>query len=577
MRLGLGRRVLYAGTKRGDVMVSVKRLLSGLVVLMLLASSRQIVAATGVVSESRLPSAAGGASGIVAGPDGGSWWFTEYSANKIGAFAIDGRISEFSIPTPNSGPLGITSDDQAGVIWFTEFNANKIGKITLDGVITEFSIPTPASGPVGIAAASGSVWFSESNVNRIGRLAQDGSFSEVAIPTPASMPMGVLGTFGTVWFAEFQGNKIGIISVGAGVTLTEVPLPTANAGPLSLATDDLGRVWFVEATANKIGILNQGAVSEFSVPSPNSGLSGISADFYGGLGWFTERATNKIGSVTPEGRFTEYAIPTSASDPFGIARFAFDGQVIFTERSGNAVTRLQPDAVLVLAAQTVGGWTTEFDFANVEDQPISLFGSSYFPPSSVCAGSCPPEIRLPLSPHGSGNGNASQTSFGPLFGGLFFRSLEDGILPGVKARLVHSAAPSKSIDIPVIRLSTVAALDPSVLVFPSALRTNTGGHCNLLIAEIGSNSLLRLPTPDTGLQLLLEAFSPDGQLVGSTDMSVRGGDALYLVDVLSQLGVAELSGGAIRVTRVGGGGIMWGYLFTVTDEGAIGVSMGATP
>jgi virginiamycin B lyase len=554
-------------------MIKIKHFLRSLAFLLVLAAPGKVGAVTGIFTEAGIPSASAGASGIVRGQDNG-WWFTEFSGNKIGRFSFAGDVVEFPIPTPNSGPLGIASDSQA--IWFTEFNANKIGRITPDGAVTEFAIPTPSSGPVGIAVVFGSVWFSESNVNKIGQLTQAGSFSEIAIPTPASGPMGVWGQGGVVWFTEFQGNKIGSISVVPPTSLTEVSVPTANAGPTSLSGDGAGRIWFTEATANKIGTLSQGVISEFPVPSGNSGLSGIVTDFFGERAWFTERSANRVGFVTTEGRFTEYMVPTPASEPVGITGFLFEGQVVFIERSGNAITRLQPDAAVMLAAKNAGGWTTAFDFANSENQEITVFGSPDFPPQRICPGACRSVISLRVGPHGSGKGTADQIDFGPFFGPLLFRSLEDGVLPGVKARLVNGSSPSKGIDIPVVRLSTIAALDPAVLVFPSALRTPAGGHSNLLISEVGSRSFLRLG-PDTGLQVLIEAFSVTGQLVGSSTASLDAGGSVYLVDVLSQLGVNQSFGGQIRLTRVGGGGILWGYLITQTDDGAIGISLGATP
>ncbi len=577
------KRRVADSSRRCSVVARFRWLLPWLLVLMPPVFPRDAIAVTGIFTETRIPSAAAGASGIVVGNDGG-WWFTEFSANKIGRFSVSGEIVEFPIPTPNSGPLGIAADWGTSAVWFTEFNANKIGRITPDGVVTEFSIPSPSSGPVGIVSLPGTlqgdgsfgswVWFSESNANQIGRLMQDGSFIEIAIPTPGSVPMGVWGSGTTVWFTEFQGNKIGKISVGAEMSLSEVSIPTASAGPLSLTGGDtFVGVWFTEANANKIGLLSEGAITEFSVPSANAGLSGIVTA--AGLAWFTERSANKIASVTRDGRFAEYTVPRSASEPFGIARFALEGLIVFTERSGNAITRFQPDAAVVLAAQNVGGWTTEFDFANVEDQAVTLFGFPAFLPQTAC-GICSPELRLSIPPHGSGRGTAGQLVSGPFFAALFFRSLEDGILPSVKARLVNSASPSKTIDIPTIRLSTLAALDPAVLVFPSALRTGGGGHSNLLISEVSAGSYLRLSIGQD-IQVLVEGFSAAGQSVGSLNATIPGGDSLYLVDVLAKLGVDELSGGSIRLTRVGGRGIMWGYLITVTDDGAIGVGLGATP
>jgi hypothetical protein len=122
----------------------------------------------------------------------------------------------------------------------------------------------------------------------------------------------------------------------------------------------------------------------------------------------------------------------------------------------------------------------------------------------------------------------------------------------------------------------LTALNPTVLVFPSALRTPGGGHSNLLLAEVGSQSGLALGA-DTGLIVSVEAFSSAGQSVGSSIVTVPPSYCLYLVDVLAQLGVGSLTGGQVRVTQVGGAGLMWGYLITASDEGAIGISVGANP
>jgi hypothetical protein len=114
------------------------------------------------------------------------------------------------------------------------------------------------------------------------------------------------------------------------------------------------------------------------------------------------------------------------------------------------------------------------------------------------------------------------------------------------------------------------------LVFPSALRTAAGGHSNLLIAEVGSGSGLRVGLV-TGLQLQVEAFSADGQSLGRSTFNVAPGAPLYLVDVLGMLGVGNASQAQVRVTQTGGDGIMWAYLITVADDGDIGISTGATP
>jgi virginiamycin B lyase len=540
--------------------------------LFLLAVPFSVGGETGVFLEFPLPSAAAGASGIVSGPDGG-WWFTEFAANNIGRVFPGGQVTEFPIPTPNSGPLGIVAVYPD--IWFTEFNANKIGKITTDGVITEFPIPTPASGPIGIDTAFDSVYFCESKANQIGRLSFAGTFTEIPIPTPNSVPIGIVGAIDTLWFAESQGNKIGIVSLRSGIntpTLTETSIPTPNSGPSSVSYDDAGRVWFTETNANKIGVLDGGGnIADFAVPTSNSGATGISADFFAGVAWFTERSANKIGSMTTDGRFTEYPIPTASSDPLGIT--VFGGQAFFTERSGNAIGRVEADALVFAAAVSLGGWNTEFDVANVENQSIDAFAGDFYSPRYVCPGPCVGQTSVQLSPHGSGRMDSGVFFTGTGFPAVFVRALEDGVLPSVKARFVNSDVPSRSVDVPGIRLSSLAKLDPTTLVFPTALKTRGGGHSNALITEVSYGAGL----PGSGLEVMVEVFSGVGDRLGSSLFDIEAGGSLYLVDVVAQLGIAELDLGQVRLTRVAGTGLMWGYLITSTDEGSIGVSIGANP
>ncbi len=62
----------------------------------------------------------------------------------------------------------------------------------------------------------------------------------------------------------------------------------------------------METTGNRIGrITPAGAVTEFNVPTANSGLNSITAGPDGDL-WFTETIGFKIGRITPAGTITEF-------------------------------------------------------------------------------------------------------------------------------------------------------------------------------------------------------------------------------------------------------------------------------
>jgi hypothetical protein len=77
--------------------------------------------------------------------------------------------------------------------------------------------------------------------------------------------------------------------------------------------------------------------------------------------------------------------------------------------------------------------------------------------------------------------------------------------------------------------------------------------------------------------VLVEAFSAEGEMVGSHIFGISATQTLFLVDVLESLGVSELTGGQIRVRKLDGDGLMWGLLATLHDDGRISVSLGANP
>jgi virginiamycin B lyase len=57
--------------------------------------------------------------------------------------------------------------------------------------------------------------------------------------------------------------------------------------------------------------------------------------------WFTEDAGNNIGRITTTGEITEFPIPTPQSGPHGIA-VGPDGNLWFTEQTGNKIGRINP-------------------------------------------------------------------------------------------------------------------------------------------------------------------------------------------------------------------------------------------
>jgi virginiamycin B lyase len=84
--------------------------------------------------------------------------------------------------------------------------------------------------------------------------------------------------------------------------ISEFPVPTTNSGPAGIAAGPDGNLWFAELNSNQIGrITVSGAISEFPVPTASSGPAGIAAGPDGNL-WFAELNSNQIGRVmtTPQ-------------------------------------------------------------------------------------------------------------------------------------------------------------------------------------------------------------------------------------------------------------------------------------
>ena len=180
-----------------------------------------------------------------------------------------------------------------------------------------------------------------------------GVVSEEKIPTAAATPLGVTtGPDGNLWFTEFAGNKVAKVIPGtfpaAGSIVECGPLPTAQSGPIDITSDPStpNKVWFDEFANNKIASVDTGtcAYSEFSVPTSNAEPAGLTSDQSGVL-WFAESAAGigKIGKMTIGGSFTEYV---TGGQPL-VVTIAGDNTVWFLDAANNSVGHLTfPGAVV---------------------------------------------------------------------------------------------------------------------------------------------------------------------------------------------------------------------------------------
>lgn len=110
------------------------------------------------------------------------------------------------------------------------------------------------------------------------------------------------GPDGALWFTDMGHNAIGRITVSGQIT--EYPIPTANSGVTDIAAARDGGMWFTESSADKIGRIDAtGAIHEFPLPTANAYPTAIAAVPPGASVnssqiWFAEQNAQKIGSIT---------------------------------------------------------------------------------------------------------------------------------------------------------------------------------------------------------------------------------------------------------------------------------------
>lgn len=223
------------------------------------------------------------------------------------------------------------------------------------------------------------------------------------------------------------------------------------------------------------------------------------------------------------------------------------------------------DALVVVGAGAAGPWVTEYEFAN---RDISTAQVHVGPaPFSVPCPPLQPCEQASVSIPGRGVAKVPALPYGRTFVGSTFVTVANADLPTVRARIVNSSRLAQSIELPVTRLSTITALNPSELVFPTAARTGTA-HSNLVLSELSHSA---------ALTVRVEAYSAEGTLLGAADLGLERGNSLFIIDVLGTLGITGLANGQVRVTRIEGAGLLWGLLATVTSEGQVFASLGVNP
>ena len=242
-------------------------------------------------------------------------------------------------------------------------------------------------------------------------------------------------------------------------------------------------------------------------------------------------------------------------------------------------SHVRADSAVIVGAGNVGNWTTTGYIANSNTSTDTLI-VSYSPLQCQALTGCPPPFVLrPLS-----SARMDPTAFGA-FGTFYVTQQESSppAFPIVRASLVSSTPLARSVDIPVVTLSRLMAANISTLNF-GGITSEPPPPCAFGIPCFPAHSTLVLgniqrtdTAPTENLPVLLELFDPSGNRVGSASLTIPYGETILIGDVVAYVGgLGGFTGdvGQLRVTRVSGGALMWGIVYTISFAGPVTASAG---
>ncbi|HEY6929513.1 MAG TPA: hypothetical protein VJA66_07545 [Thermoanaerobaculia bacterium] len=251
---------------------------------------------------------------------------------------------------------------------------------------------------------------------------------------------------------------------------------------------------------------------------------------------------------------------------------------------------IRADSVVILGAGKIGNWITTGFVANPNSSQTDLIVA----PSPVIATlvPCSPPAPCPYSDvslPALGSASLPFSFAGFDFGTVYVTQQQTPgqsgqVLPIVEASLnendgcrsgLRPVILVRAAEIPVVPLSKLKAANLGVLNFPRAMSFPEGiGFMvfnNLVLGNIQRDD----GVAGEDLPLLLELFDGQGNLLGSTTITLSYGETLVFGDVSflnSQPGF--FYGGQLRVTRISGKALMWGILYTIDSELGVTASTG---
>jgi virginiamycin B lyase len=258
------------------------------------------------------------------------------------------RIDEYDLPTPDSHPHD-PAHAPDGSFWYTAQRANKLGRLDpRTGQIREYPLRTPDSGPHGIVADKrGNIWFTAHSAGYIGKLEpKTGSVTEYPILDPRARDphTPVFDPTGMLWFTVENGSFVGRLDPATGKIELRTP-PSDHAAPYGIVVGPGGMPYFCEFGTNKLGSIDPKTleIREYSLPEgARPRRLAVAPD---GSIYYSDFARGYLGRFVPAtGKIDEWASPGGASSrPYGIA-VTRDGEVWYSESgvSPNTIVRFDP-------------------------------------------------------------------------------------------------------------------------------------------------------------------------------------------------------------------------------------------
>lgn len=231
------------------------------------------------------------------GPDGNTW-FTDFKGNTVGRLTPSGTVTTFPLPNANSVVDTITAG-MDGNLWFTE-EAGRIGRITPSGAITEFPIGNAITPTALIVSGSDGALYFLDQVNganvKLGRITTAGAITTYDLGSRDTITAVLTGPDGNIWMYDVTKNAMVVFDVTKKAVTATHPVPSPSGtftNRVVLGLD--GNLWFTHAN-NIARMKADGTLTEYPVPTANAQPSSISVGGDGNI-WFAEYQAKKLGQL----------------------------------------------------------------------------------------------------------------------------------------------------------------------------------------------------------------------------------------------------------------------------------------